>query len=91
MKTINDIVLTVINDGDGKQCGLSYQDRLAVMKQKRRKAPDTETALVWYKEHINNALRTFEGACRKYSPQADSGDIKIAAKRIYFYYCRQEL
>ena len=25
--TVNDIVLTVINDGDGKQCGASYAQR----------------------------------------------------------------
>jgi hypothetical protein len=24
---INDIVLTIINDGDGSQCGFSYKDR----------------------------------------------------------------
>lgn len=26
--TINDIVLSIINDGDGSQCGLNYQARI---------------------------------------------------------------
>ncbi len=29
---INDLVLTVINDGNGSQCGFSYHDRLAAVR-----------------------------------------------------------
>lgn len=48
MDTINDnLSLTVINDGDGSQCGFSYQARCAIFKPSKLKlhGVDAQAAL----------------------------------------------
>jgi hypothetical protein len=76
---VNDIVLAVINDGNGSMCGLTYQHRCDIV---RRQAGPV-------------AMMQFRNACRRYSqysrlrfetPCVPHEKVNAAAQLVLEYY-----
>lgn len=74
---INDIVLTIINDGNGSQCGMTYEDRCA----------NTHNAAL-SKRLFRDAASRYTGSNRYLADNADvpRSAIITAARILFDYY-----
>jgi hypothetical protein len=69
---INDALLTVINDGNGSQCGLTYEDRKQLGAE--------------YAVRPAGVLRDFKRAARRYRRDLTPSQATAAARFLADYY-----